>query len=596
MTTTKPLPRRTLLSATLAAAAAGVAGCNFSNSSQPRPIGDGTETGSGQAEAASTLRQFMTPVTFIDPAFGGASTGGHLLYTGLMEGLVMLDPDDGSKVMPLAAEEWTLSDDGRTYTFHIRKNATWSNGDSVTADDFVWNWKRGLSPKTAEGSEYQPSYGLDIIQEVEGAPAFFSGESSDFSTVGVKAADKHTLTITLSTPDPRFLTNLASWRMLPLHPKTVEEHPQDFAEPDNWVGNGPYILTSWRANSGATLTRNDDYWDSDSYPIRTWDVTFNAAGDTAAMVTYKAGETDLFREEGDPAAILSNPGMADELKTAPYTQFKCLQLMASENPALEDIKVRQALSLAIDREAVAKVAKPDAAGATLVPRGITGYDQVEATRFDPDKAKQLLADAGYPDGKGLETLRLLVFTSTPWVEAIGGMWKDHLNVAVSIDQVEVGIYKQKRNQVNPKDYIGFSRGYFGLSVPTIFGYVNRVRQTFDQSAMPGSATREYLQVDADDSLAPGQKKLKMASIGERNWWPEYKKFVDLVDQAREAAADPAKVVDLSIRAATALEQSYVALPVLWAGYSFMVKPRVKNLKITSYPDRLFTLKDVTLDS
>jgi ABC-type oligopeptide transport system substrate-binding subunit len=618
--TSNPIPRRTFLSVALASAAAGaLASCGFSGNDEPTtPAGTGgsaggapSSTGAGSSPAGSTsssgapgssapgaaggtLRQAMLPVPHLDPALTGSiSAQGNLLQTGLMEGLVVRDPDDGNKVLPGVAETWDVSDDGLVYTFHLRSNAVWSNGDPVTADDFVWNWQRLLSPATVKDSQYKSSANPQV-KGVKGAAAFFGGKTDDFSTVGVTAKDKGTLEITLEAPDPLFLPTLAEWRTLPLNPKSVQAHPKDWFEPANWVGNGAFVLSEWRANAGCTLQRSEKYWDTASYSIDTWKVNFNDGGDTAQMVSYQADEIDTFMVQGDPAAIVTDPGLAKQLQSGTPSQFKCLVLMASKNPVLENIKVRQALSLAIDRQAIAQVASPDQPGGSLVPSGIVGYDQVPATAFDPDKAKQLLADAGYPGGKGIPTINLLVYAPTPFLEAIGGMWQEHLGVNSSIDLVEVGVYGTKRAAVAPEDYVGFSFGYFGLTPPTMYKAVTWGIQGLGPFALPSAAAAEFQQVSADKDMAPADQVAKLNDIQQKNWFPEFKKYVDLVGQATAAAADPDKVQELSIKAAVAREESYIALPVLWAGYNFMVKPDVHDLTITSFPDQVFTLKGVTV--
>lgn len=584
------LGRRSFLAAMLAGAAAGAAGCGFSDDGEPS--GEGS-TGSGKP-VGGTLRQSMLPVPHIDPAFNGSvSARGNLLQTGLLEGLVVRDAEDGSNVLPGVAEKWTASDDGLTYTFSLRADAVWSNGDKVTAEDFLWNWERYLSPASAELNENAQSANASM-KNVAGAAAFFGGSEKDFATVGIKAPDESTVEFTLATPDPLFLPTLSAWRTLPLHPATVEEHPDDWFTPEVWVGNGAFVLSEWRANSGATLVRNESYWDIDGYSIDTWEVKFNDGGDTAQMVSYQADEIDTFMVEGDPAAITTDPELKKQLQTAEPTQFKCLVRMVSKNPVLEDVRVRKALSLAIDREAIAGIAEPDTAANNLIPSGVEGYDQVHATEFDPDQAKDLLDQAGYPGGKGVPTLSMLVFTPTPWVEAVGDMWREHLGVKTAVDTVEVGVYGKKRVAVHDKNYVGFSYGYFGLTPPTLYQALSTIGN-FGSFAMPAAAAEEFQNAQTSTKLSPADKAEITNRLLHNDVFPEYKKYVDLVEQARTVATDPDAMQDLLIQAASAREQSYVALPVLWAGYSFMVKPQVHNLKVTSLPDQVFTLKGVTIE-
>lgn len=599
--TTNPLPRRALLSGSLAAAAIGVTSCTFSSSDEPQAEGDKAKADSKSSQSSQPskslkFRQMTRPIDHLDPAFNGSTVPDTAWLTaGLMEGLVLLDPKQGDKVLPGVAKKWDTSDDGLTYTFHLRDEAKWSNGDPVTADDFVWNWKRSLSPDTAKEQENDLSFGGDIYQNVKGAPKFFAGKTKDFSTVGVKAKDKHTLEFTLIEPDPLFLPALARQNTRPLHPKTVEKHPKKWSDPKYWVSNGPYVLKKWRANSGCTAVRNDHYWDKDNYPIETWESVFNDGGDTAGMVKYNADEIEVFRVNGDPASILSEKKVADQLHLAPMTQFNCLSLMNSENPVLEsDIRIRQALSMAIDRDAIAKIAKPLKAATTLCPSGIPGYDKIDAaTKFDPDKAKKLLADAGHAGGKGIPKINLLIYSKMPWIEAVGEMWHKHLGIKYKVDQVDVGVLSDKTNQVHPKDYVGFRYYHYGIKTPTMYGYVNMLPGS--ANAMPTAACKKYWKIDNDKELSGSQKKKKKEQLTRENWWSSYKKYADLVDKAKVAAADPDKSQELAIQAASALEKTYVHIPILWSGYTFMIKPSVKNLKITSYMDLLYNLKGVTVE-
>jgi ABC-type transport system substrate-binding protein len=616
--TSQPIRRRTFLSVALASAASAVAACGFSGGDEPTAGTSGTSTGGGAATgsgsagsggastasgsggapssglevASGTLRQSMVPVPHLDPAISGSgSASGNILQAGVLEGLVVSDADDGSNVLPGVAESWAISDDQKVYTFTLREDAKWSNGDQVTADDFVWNWERGLNPKTkGEGAS-----SFNIFSGVVGAADYLSGKSTDFSTVGVKAKDATTLEISLEQPDPNLLGLLTQWRALPLHPATVQANPTNWLDPKVWVGNGAFTVASWRANAGCTLVRNEHYWDTASYPIDRWEVSFNDGGDTAQMISYQADEIDLFRVEADLGMVTSDPALKAELAISKTTQWRCLVLMNSLNPTLEDVRVRKALSLAIDRNALAQLAAPDLPGPTLVPDGITGYDKVPGTPFDPDQAQQLLADAGFAGGKGLPTINFLLPRPAPWVEAVGQMWKEHLGVSTAVDLVEVGVYTKRRQEVQQADYIGFSYGNFGINPATLFQAATMsVAQGFDIFGMKGAGAQEYRKVSADASMDPDAKQAKLDQLHKDNIFPEMARYLDLVERAR-AELDPDKRDSLLIETAIAREESYVALPVLWGGYNIMVKPRVKNLHVTPYPE-VFLLRGTSVQA
>ena len=584
------MSRRLFLGATLAAGAVGVTSCTFNSSG---PDTSGAQGGDGSSKTMS-FTQMMRPIDHLDPAFTGSTVPDTAWLTaGLLEGLVLLDPDNGNNQLPGVAEKWDISDDALTYTFHLRADAKWSNGDPVTADDFVWNWKRSLSPKTAKEQENDLAFGGDVYQNVVGAADFFAGKSSDFSTVGVKAKDDHTLEFTLVKPDPLFLPTLAGQTTRPLHPKTVEDHPDDWSQPENWVGNGTYVLTKWRANAGFTAERSDKYWDKDNYPITEWSGVFNDGGDPAGMVQYNADEIDLFRVNGDPDSILSDDSVADQLHLANLTQFNSLEVLNSENAILEsDVRIRLALSMAIDRDAIAKVADPLKAATTLCPSGIPGYDEVtSATKFDPAAAKKLLAAAGHAGGKGIPEINIMIYDSLPWIEAVGEMWTKHLGIKYKIDQVDVGVLAEKTDQVHPADYVGFRYYHYGIKVPTMFGFTSLMPA--QQRAMPTAACKKYWEIDQDKKLSGAEKIKQQKALMKKNWWPAYRKYADLVEKAQNAT-DADQIQKLAVQAASALEQTHVDIPILWSGYTFMIKPDVKGLKPTSYMDLLFNLKNVTI--
>lgn len=582
------MTRRTFLSVALASAGgAALSGCGVFDSGS-----NGKNNGKGGTD---TLRQIMAPVPHLDPAMtGSGSATGNLLQTGLMEGLVLRDPDDSSKVLPGAAKSWDISADGTVYTFHLR-SAKWSNGDPVTADDFAWNWQRLLSPATTANVQYKTSANADVFAVV-GAADFHGGAEKDFSKVGVKALDASTVEFRLTAPSPLFLHVLAEWRTLPVNRKMLAKHPQNWLDPAAFIGNGPYVLSRWNANDGATLTRSASYWDAASYPVKTWNVTFNDAGDTISVVRFNSNETDLFMIQGDPGAVLADKSLRKDLVTGPASQFKCLIALSSKNPLLEDIRIRRALSLAIDRDAVAKVAAPDLAGGSLVPRGVPGYQQVKQTKLDVDQAKQLLADAGHPGGKGMPVINLLNGQPTPWLEAIGGMWQKNLGVTAKVDIVDPGVFNERRTAVQPANYVGFCFGYFGLTPPTLYKAVTWTVQNLASFALPGSAAEQYQALLADKKLAPADQAAQLQHILDTRAYPEYQHFVDLMKQAKAAANNEAQLQRLSVEALNAREDACIAIPVLWSGYTFMVKPSIKNLKITSYPDRVFTLRKVTVGS
>ncbi|NED97879.1 peptide ABC transporter substrate-binding protein [Phytoactinopolyspora alkaliphila] len=585
--------RRTFLAATIAAAAAASAACGFGDDGSDNNTSDEDDAnnsgGGSEPQRGGTLRQSMIPVTHLDPAVSGNSSFGQIMMIGLWEGLVVIDADDPSQVLPGVAESWDISNDGLTYTFHLRSDATWSNGDPVTVSDFEWNWKRILTPGIA--GEGAPSFNASTTRIV-GAGAYMNGETTDFTTVGVTALDDATFELTLEEPNPDFLIHLAGYWALPLHPATVEELGEAWLDPENWVSNGAYVLDSFRVNQGAVLLPNEHYWDADSYYLDRWEVTFNDGGTTADLLAYQQGEIDITGRIEDDLEAVTTSDVADELMTSPTNQVRRLIVMNSKNPALHDVRVRQALAMSIDREALAGVAKPAVAGNSLVPSAVPEYDQVPGIEYNVDQAQSLLQDAGYADGEGMPTVSLLDFQQSPWVEAIAQMWRENLNINVELDIVEIGVYVEKRDAVHPEDYTGFYIQNGAINPPTFLATA--------QSAIPGAPTINGTNLVppeiGEDVLAAQENGTAPADVYamiEGNRHPELEECVTLLREAI-GERDEATQNDLLIQASTAWNETYTLIPVLWGGYNLLVKPRVQNLKPWIYPT-IFTTKGVTID-
>ena len=176
------------------------------------------------------------------------------VVTGIFEGLLAFGTTL-DKPRPGMAESWEVSDDKLVYTFHIRRDARWSNGEPLTARDFVYSWQRALAPETA--SDYSSQ-----LYFVKNGRAFNEGKLKDFSQVGVKAADDYTLRVTLENPTPFFLELCSFSTLYPVHKATVEKYGDDWIKPGHIVSNGPYNLAAWRVNDRITLVKNPLYWDA----------------------------------------------------------------------------------------------------------------------------------------------------------------------------------------------------------------------------------------------------------------------------------------------------------------------------------------------
>jgi ABC-type transport system substrate-binding protein len=612
------LHRRTFLSASLAATALGAAACGFgggsSDSDDDGGAGNNQPTGGGQSsggqssvgapsakDLTDTFREAHRPVNHLNPAFGGGgSPQSTLMLAMLREPLIRHNLTDTTKFEPGAAEKWEASEDGKTFTFHLRQDLKWSTGEPLTAQDFLWSCQYYYSPDLSkQDSQYSPTYNASPTSNfIVGLVDYYSGKTKDFSTVGIKAPDDHTIVITLTQPDYNFMTSMVRPGILPLQQKNVEANPKDFWLPEHFVGNGPYKLTQYKQNGTATLELNEHYWDAANFGIKKRTIQFNSGGPTAMMVSYNANEIDLFRVDGDPAALISGRNdIADQLKHGAYTQYKWVQVLPNKNPVLqENAKLRQAMAMALDRDALAKVSPPDTPAPSWVPSGITGYDKLPKIPYDVKQAKQLLEEAGFPGGKGLPKMTIITYEKMPVLEAVASMWKQNLGITTSVGVYEVGVYTDMLYGNMPDDFVGFGFNYHSSSPVSMMNYGAKYNDW--DYYVPFAVRKQLYELNHGkdkDKYTASQRTEKTREIILANMIPAYKPYYDLVTKVLENQADPDKATELATQAATAYQESYLIIPLLWAGYTFMVKPRVHNITLTSYPYEMYTMKGVTLD-
>lgn len=383
----------------------------------------------------------------------------HHVISALMEGLVLKD----RKTLlpkPGVAESWDISDDGRVYTFKIRGNARWSNGDSLTANDFVWSWWRALQP--ALGNLY--AY---MLFPIENAQEYYEGALTDFSKVGAKALDENTLQVTLNHPTPYFLQLLDHYSLFPVHQETIEkfgaadERGTRWTYAGNLVGNGAFTLDEWEINRKILVKKNKNYWDSDNVDLN--EIVFLPIDN---MVTeermFRAGQ--LHVTSSLPADKIATYKEIDDspMRISPYlgTYFYRINV---DVPHLQDPRIRRALAMAIDRvNLVEKITKGGQIPAyAMTPPGTMGYYPESSLQYDPEQARKLLSDAGYPDGKDFPITEILYNTNEGHRKiaiAIQEMWKKNLNIDIQILNQEWKVYLDSESageyQISRAGWIG----------------------------------------------------------------------------------------------------------------------------------------------
>src|SRR3984885_2368233 len=380
----------------------------------------------------------------IDPAVVTGQLEGRICYA-IFEGLLHFDRF--GKPQPGIAESWDLSNDGKIYTFHLRANAKWSNGDPVTANDFVQSWKRILLPETA--SEY--AY---LLYHIKNAEALNEGTLKDFDTVGIKAIDERTFRVELEAPVPYFLDLCSFATLLPVHLATVEKYGDDWIKPDKLVNNGPFLLKEWRLNYRIRLQKNPLYWDAAHVALNTIDA-LPIDNSITAYNFYASKVADLILDKG-----LTPPSLIPELKSrpdfhaAPFLGNYFIRFNVTRKP-LDDVRVRQAFAMAIDRDRIVQkitqAGEPPAYSFTP-PGTASGYQPPKMFGRDVQKARQLLTDAGYPGGKGFPTVTYL-YDSKKLKEDIAveiqNMLADALGVHIELQKQEWKVYL---NSLSRLDY------------------------------------------------------------------------------------------------------------------------------------------------
>jgi oligopeptide transport system substrate-binding protein len=324
----------------------------------------------------------------------------------------------------------------------VRDGVTWSDGTPLNANDFEWSWKRVLDPETK--SEYTTA-----LYPLKNAEAIDAGEM-DLEELGVKATDEKTLVVTLEGPTPYFPLLAATWTYYPVPRHVVEAEGDAWVEAGKMVSNGPYILTAWEHDQSMTLERNEKYY-GEAPTITRADYTLFADPVTQALVAFENNELDQAQVAGaDLERVKNDPELGPPVQVFPRSGTEFITCDTT-NPPTDDVRVRQALAMAIERDALANgVLKGEFSPApTMLPPDIPGYNEAAALGEDAEKAKQLLADAGYPNGEGFPEL-LLTYTSTSTEEQksaqyLQGVWNQTLGINVKLDPLEDKAFNDWQN-------------------------------------------------------------------------------------------------------------------------------------------------------
>jgi len=348
---------------------------------------------------------------------------------GLFEGLTRFDPQT-ARPIPGLAESWEISPDGVTGTFHLRTNLVWSTGEPITADDVVYSWIRALDPATASDYAGQLFY-------LKNAEDFNAGKIKDASLVGVHAPDRFTVRVELNHPTA-FFPDICALPVLYVVPRqTIEKYGDAWLKARPLPGSGPYELAYWRLNDKIRLRKNPRYWDAANTRSEIIDLLPVGSPNTALNL-YIRGQADIVWD----AALIPSELLDVLLKRPDFHKFNYLgtyffRFNVTRKP-FDDPRVRQALALAVDKERIIKIVARagEQPASHFVPDGTANYTSPDGLGYDPALARKLLAEAGYPGGRGFPRF------SYTFNASAGGAAKIHENVAVELQQMwrdELGI-------------------------------------------------------------------------------------------------------------------------------------------------------------
>ena len=362
------------------------------------------------------------------------------IINALFEGLVAETPS-GVGIAPALAERWEISADGLVYTFHLRADARWTDGRPVTATDFVRSYQRILNPALAAEYAYQ-------LYPLAGAEAYNKGSLADFARVGVKALDALTLQLTLNNRTPYLLEDLKhyAWFAVPVDVIAkfggLTRKGTAWTRSENFVGNGPFILKQWLPNQRLVVTRSPTYWDRAVVKLDEIDFMPVESADTEERM-FRSGQLD--KTESLPLAKIAVyrrdfPAMYHE---DPFYGVYFYRVNVTK-PPLNDVRVRRALAIAIDREAIVRdILRGGQTPAWNFTPPSLGFTSAARIPSDLAEARRLLAAAGYPAGKNFPHVELLYNTSENHrtvAEAIQQMWKTRLGVDIALQNQEWKVY------------------------------------------------------------------------------------------------------------------------------------------------------------
>lgn len=422
----------------------------------------------------------------LDPIVRGHLTSVSMITWNIYEPLIRYDAVAG-KFVPANAQSWSVSEDGKTYSFTLKQGVKFHNGREVVAEDFKYSLERLMDPQNA-------SPGAKSMFPIEGAEAFFNGQATEVP--GIKVVDDHTLEITLAIADNSFLHSLTMPYAAAVPKEEVEAKGASFSEQP--VGAGPFMLTKWVRDSEIELTAFEDYHQGRAYLDK---VVYKIMNDQAARDNAFASKQLDMMTLGDAqyGRLKNDPSMKDNLVEVPEVFTRNMKFNLQKEGPWQDVRVRQAINHAIDRETIVKTVLQDKAypAIGILPTTILGHNpNVKSYEYNPEKAKQLLAEAGYPNGFDVTILTTShPAYGLPAVEAVAGYLKEvginlipeQVDSATATDRLRSGDYEfgitSNGGNVHPAAYLAtyFHSRNFGASGNNSYYQNEKVDQLLDEA-------------------------------------------------------------------------------------------------------------------
>ncbi|MBX9688383.1 MAG: peptide ABC transporter substrate-binding protein [Candidatus Obscuribacterales bacterium] len=350
----------------------------------------------------------------------------------MMVGLTQYKND--LSVEPSCAESWDILDNGKRYVFHIRPDVKWSDGKPVRAQDFEYAWRRLLDPKTAAPYAF-------FLYDVDNAFEFNTGAIKDGSRLGVRSIDDRTFEVRLKKPASYFLTLTAICASFPMRRDIVEKYGNRWTEAEHMVVNGPFYLKDWKHEYKIELAANPLY--VGGMPKIKKIKMFMIPEQATAFALYENDQLDYIDNRSFPTPDVYECRNSPEYHNFPLLRNNYIGFNVTKKP-FDDKRVRQAISVSLDRNIFGKILRrSEKASYTWIPEGMLGYSKNSGPTFNPELGKQLLAEAGYPDGKGFPQVSILYPTREDArlvMEAVQDQLKRNLNLHVDLQNMEWKVY------------------------------------------------------------------------------------------------------------------------------------------------------------